>query len=192
MKLSSILAVATLMVTISGCGNKDMKTTGTLYAPAASLAAYRTWAWSPNRSLVLRDPTLNTPVVRGWVESAVDAELVSKGYAKASAGTADLLVSYSAASRQMLASQKFSADDELSGSRLDEEGSLGAALARTRNLDTDWEEGYLNLDLLDRKNGKRLYRGTTRTAMLKQPSPDKSVTRINRMAKNMLKNLPSR
>jgi len=192
MKFLFPLAAATMIVTMSGCGNNNMKSTGTSYASAESLAAYRTWAWSSNRTLVLRDPSLNAASVRGWIEAAVDAELASKGFTKSSSGTVDLLVSYSAASRAMATSQLFSTDGELSGSRLDEEGATAITLARTGTLNTDYEEGRINLDLLDRKNGKRVYRGTSQLTMLKQPSPEKSVTRINRMVKEMLKNVPKR
>ena len=192
MNIRFTLATAALIATLSGCASNDTSTSSANYASAESLAAFRTYAWSPKRSLTLRDPSLNTGAVRGRIEAAVEAEMATKGFTKTSPDTADLLVNYAAASRSMVSSQEFTGHGELSESRLDEEGGSSAAFAPRGTIETDYEQGRLLLDLTDRRNGKVVYRGSTQTVLLKQPTPAKSASRINRMVKEMLKDLPKR
>lgn len=193
MHIRSALAASALTVILASCASNDMQTTGTSYVPAASIAIHDTYNWSPKRTLTLRDPSLNTDSIKGWIDQAVDEELRSKGYIKTSGGgTSDLVVTYAAGSRTIPGSREYTARGEWSGSRLDEEGGVGVILAPSRTLSTDYEEGRLNLDIIDRKSGKTVYRGSATIEMLKQPSPDKSISRINRMAKAMLRDFPRR
>ena len=65
-------------------------------------------------------------------------------------------------------------------------------MAPNKTLDTNYEEGRLNLEIIDRKSGKTAFRGSTKTALLSNPSPSKSIPRINRFVKDMLKDFPGR
>lgn len=190
--LRSASAIAALVLAVTGCGGNKIDSNSSSYVSEESLLAYRTWAWSSKRSLNLRDPAMNTPQVRGWLEKAIDAELATKGLLKAEAGSADLLVTYAAASRQMTSSQTFTGAGELSGSRLDEEGVAGPALSQSGTLDKDYEEGRLFVDLVDRRSGQTVYRGTARAAMLSNPSEARSVPRIKKAVRSMFKALPPR
>jgi hypothetical protein len=190
--IRTALLGAVLLASLSSCASNNTETSGVAYAPAETLASYRTYAWSPKRSLNLQDPSHNTTTTRSWIENAVDADLAAKGFTKSNGSAADVLVNYTAGSRTVFSSQNFRLEDEWSHADQQKEGDTGAALAPNKTLDTNYEEGRLNLEIIDRKSGKTAFRGSTKTALLSNPSPSKSIPRINRFVKDMLKDFPGR
>lgn len=187
-----LLAAALLTMSLSGCGGSSTQRTSTSYVSPEVLESYRTYAWSSKRSLLLRDPSRNTASTQAMLESSIEAELAAKGFVKSSSGAADLMVTYIVVSRSMETSQEFTTLGELSQSQIDEEGGLGGMLAARGTLVTDYEQARVNLDLVERKSGKLIYRGIALADMLKNPSASRSSSRINSAVKAMLKDLPAR
>ena len=192
MKIRTALLGTVLLASLSSCASNKTETSSAAYAPAETLASYRTYAWSPKRSLNLQDPSRNTTTTQSWIENAVDADLAAKGFTKSSGSAADVLVSYTAGSRTIFSSQEFRLQDEWSQSDHQKEGDTGASLAPSKIVDSNYEEGRLNLEIVDRKSGKTAYRSSTKAALLSNPSPSRSIPRINGFVKEMLKGFPGR
>ena len=140
MKIRTALLGTVLLASLSSCASNKTETSSAAYAPAETLASYRTYAWSPKRSLNLQDPSRNTTTTQSWIENAVDADLAAKGFTKSSGSAADVLVSYTAGSRTIFSSQEFRLQDEWSQSDHQKEGDTGASLAPSKIVDSNYEE----------------------------------------------------
>lgn len=189
MKGSTTLVLA-LTALLAGCASNDIQTNSTKLVSASDLAGRQSWAWASDRGLNLRDPNRNTSAAQGWIESAVSAELASRGYTATGAGTADMLVGFRAGSRTNLNSREYSAHDELSGAGLDEAGGTSAAISPSRTFETGVERGRLVLTVSDRKSGKLLYTGSAETDLRNQQNESRAVPRINRAVSSILKDFP--
>ena len=189
--LRFLLPAAGLAVLLSSCAENALDTTHATYAPAEKLASYQTYAWSSRRSLTLRDPSLDTSATKGWIERDVATALESKGLTTADPSSADLLVGYSAGSRTLSSSQEFTSLGEESVNSLDAEGG-NVSFVERGTLNTDYEVGRLFLDLTDRKSGQVVYRGSTTTPLLTNPSPSRSQSRIRHAVTGMLAGFPKR
>ena len=187
----TILGIVVIAASLSACTGNAPTSSSVSYVAADKLKAYKTYGWSTDRTLSLRDPERNTAVAKGWIESAVESGLANKGLTKSSAKSADLLLGYGVGSRTIQSSQTFSESGELSLSQQQESGGSGQILDRSRTLNTDYEQGRLILNVTDRRTGKIVYRGTSEAELLDQPSASKSSPRVKKAVKEMLKNWPA-
>ena len=188
----SVLLPVILAAILSGCGGRGIQSNNSTYVPVETLASYQSWAWSPQRSLLLRDPSLNSPNTQAAIEAAVQTQLTRKGLPMVSTpASADLLIGYSVASRSGLATQEFTAVGEMSGAQLDEEGGTMGQVA-SATVETEYETARILLDLTDPKTGRLVYQGAAQANLLKNPSQARSQARINEAVERMLKDFPSR
>lgn len=190
-RLCSLVLCASL-IALSGCANQDVQSGNTSYVSTEALKEYRTYAWSSNRNLSLRDPSRNTATARGWIESAVDQELTGKGLSKSNSGSADLLVGYAVGSRNVSHYDEYAAASEVTGKRVDIQGGTGPLWDMARERDTGFEQGRLFIEITDRKTGKTVYKGSAAANLLDNQSASQSPARINRGVKGALKNFPTR
>ncbi len=90
--LSFKLAFASVMlVAIASCSSTEVKTEKD---PQANLAQYKTYAWAPPSPGALTKP--NASILDETVKADTDQQLTAKGLQQTSPDQADLLVSYSA------------------------------------------------------------------------------------------------
>ena len=192
MKPGPVYLLVVVSLVFAGCATNPVQTGNDAFVTKEALASYQSFGWSPQRSLNLRDPNRNTSTAQGWLEAAVESELGTKGLRKAPASEADLLASYSVASKTVANYQEFSAAGEFTGNQIDEAGGTGPLWDLRKSVDTGFEQGRILLTLTDRKSGKVVYRGSAAGALLKNPSPSRSVPLINRAVKGMLDGFPRR
>ena len=183
-----LLMITVIAAFLASCTGNAPVSSSTSLAPTESLAAYKTFGWSANRVLSLRDPNRNTAEAKGWIDSSMESGFTDKGLIKTDAASADVLIGYAVGSRSMHSSQTFTDEGELNQSQLQEGRSYG----RSATLYSDYEQGRLFLTVTDRKTGKVVYRGTSEAALFDQPSGRKSQSRLQKAVKKMLKNWPNR
>jgi hypothetical protein len=190
--IRTIFGVIVIAASLSACTGNAPTSKGVSYVAADLLSSYKTFGWSADRTLSLREPERNTAEAKGWIESALESGFTNKGLTKTSAESADLLVSYGVGSRTLTSSQTFTEEGEFSQSQKQEDGGSGQAWGRSATLNSDYEQGRLILTVTDRKTGKVVYQGTSEAELLERPSASKSTSRIQKAVKGMLKNWPTR
>lgn len=150
----SALSIFSLVLLLSSCSPR-------IYVEqdnTAQFASYRSYAWVSPPAAPVRDPILDSQILEGRVQQAVEADLKARGYVEApSADSADFLVTYHTASKQKI---------ESSGSSF----SLGIVDAFPRGFGSvvvggpqveSREEGTLMLDIIDGKSKRLAWRGWT-------------------------------
>jgi Domain of unknown function (DUF4136) len=88
------LGAAVALLGIAVCAGCSRFTVESAYDPAVSFQGLKTYAWKPGAQPSLGDPRVSDTVVDTTVRGAVDRELNTKGFTKAAAASADLLVAY--------------------------------------------------------------------------------------------------
>jgi hypothetical protein len=140
----NVMAAATVVaLVLTGCATLRVNS---YLERGADFARYRSYAWSPREALSTGDPRLdNNRFFSQRVEDAVDTQLAARGYEKATAGTADLLIHIHA--------------------RVDQRIDGGAIDREYRRCDAEdcrpqvYDAGTLLVDLLDRRTNRLAWRG---------------------------------
>ena len=124
---------------------------------AARLAGYHSYAWLSPAAGPVRDPILDSQILEARVQRAVAADLKTRGYAPAEAGSADFLVTYHTASKQKIDSNGSSFSVGIVDTFPRGFGTLvlGGPEVQSR------EEGTLMLDIIDGKSKRLVWRGWT-------------------------------
>ena len=120
------------------------------FDPTADLSRYRAYAWGSGDADVSGDPRLDAnPFFDSRVRSAVEQQLVAKGFQKVSPDSAELLINYHAAICERV--------DVLSVN-----GECGYEDSyETRVI--EYDEGTLILDIAEARTGKVVWRGWAQT-----------------------------
>ncbi len=87
------VAALVAIVLCAGCSRFIVKSS---FDPRANFQTLKTYAWKPGPQPSIGDPRVSDAVVDTTVRSAVDEELMAKGFTKTSAERADFLVAYDA------------------------------------------------------------------------------------------------
>ncbi|HEX8027627.1 MAG TPA: DUF4136 domain-containing protein [Vicinamibacterales bacterium] len=114
---------------------------------------YLTYDWGPPDNLPVGDPRLdNNPFFQDTVQGAIEKRLAAKGYERATAGKADLLVHYHASVNQKV--EVYNVDNE-----------YGYCYGDCQPQFTDYEQGTLVIDVVDAKSNKVVWRGWAQDVM---------------------------
>ena len=141
-----------LMFTIAFAGCAVM-TVSSHIERNVNFAEYVTYDWGPPDNLPVGDPRLdNNPFFRDYVQGAIEKKLEVKGYVRAVTGEPDLLVHYHASVNQKL-------------DVYDVDYRYGYCYGDCEARVTDYEEGTLVVDVVDRKTSKVVWRGWAQNTM---------------------------
>lgn len=136
-------AAAVVVLAFSGCATHRVNA---YLERGADFERYRSYAWAPSDGLSTGDPRLdNNRFFSQRVEEAVNMQLAARGFEKAGAATADLLVHIHA--------------------RVDQRIDAGAIDRRYRRCDIEdcrpqvYEAGTLLIDFIDARTNTLAWRG---------------------------------
>jgi len=168
-----ILLAVTL---VAGCSRFTVETR---YDPMARFTALRTYAWRPGPPLETGDPRIDDAVLDQRLRSAIERVLAKKGFRPAAEGKKpDFLVGYYVAlhqeTRTRTSNQLF--------------GSDGQASPRPDTY--PYEEGTLQIDIVNTANSKLLWRGAGIGVVDPSASPDTRKKRINAAVAQILSKFP--
>ena len=117
----------------------------------ANLAQYRTYAWAPADRLSTGDPRLdNNEIFLRRLQSGVDNQLAIKGFGKADADAADVIVHYHLGVTQQITVSGADQDDL-------------RCETPPRSADV-YDKGSLVLDLVDRRRNRLVWRSWATTS----------------------------
>ncbi|MES2820744.1 MAG: DUF4136 domain-containing protein [Pseudomonadota bacterium] len=162
------------------------------YDPTRDFAAYRSWSWQePAVQFRPDDPRLDSDLTRQRIRQAVTEQLDQRGLRPAPNGTqADLKVQV-----WLIVDQREEQVSTQYGGGWGAPGWPGywggPGLIETRNL--SYRVGTLQLDLLDARDGKLVWRGSAEQVQSERPqTPDERSALIRKTLARVLEHYPPR
>jgi hypothetical protein len=152
-------------------------------------AAYRSWSWQePAVQYKPDDPRLNSDLTGQRIRSAVSEQLEQRGLRAAAANTpGDLKVQV----WMIVDNRQQQISTQVGGGWGNQWGGFwgGPSYIETRNL--DYQVGTLQIDLLDGKDGKLVWRGSAEQVLRNpQPSPSEREASIRDTVAKVLSQYP--
>ena len=118
-----------------------------------NFADYVTYDWGPPDNLPVGDPRLdNNPFFNDYLQGAIEKSMAAKGYDRAMAGGADLLIHYHASVNQKI--DVYGVDHR-----------YGYCYENCEPQYSDYEQGTLIIDLVDTNTNKVVWRGWSQDTM---------------------------
>ena len=177
-RLGTSIILATTALVLTGCATMNVSSH---VLKGADFTQYRTFEWGPADALPTGDPRLDRdPFFQDHVQGAIEKGLAGRGFARVSAGAADLLIHYHA-----------NISPRIDINRLDRERGYcydDACGVRT----VEKEAGTLVLDVIDARTNRLVWRGWAQHSvedMLRDR--DRMEQRINDAVTRMLEQLPT-
>ena len=162
------LLLLPLLLILSACQTPQLERD---FDPSRDFAAYRSWSWQePGVQYKPDDPRINSDLTGQRIRSAVSEQLEQRGLREAAANSAgDLKVQV----WMIVDNRQQQVSTQMGGSWGNPWGGGfwgGPSYVETRTL--DYQVGTLQIDLLDGKDGKLVWRGSAEQVLRsRQPSP---------------------
>lgn len=163
-----VAAAAVTAAALAGCATMNVSS---FTARGVDFTQMKTYAWGPEAQLATGDPRLdNNPFFQARIQDGVERHLAGRGFEKASAGAADIVLHYHASIRQRL---DVSGADERYG--YCEDCSVEV-----------FDAGTLTVDIVDARTNRLIWRGWAERSLeglvdnqdLFEEQIDKAVERI--------------
>ena len=150
MRKVTVIFAAIAAVAVAGCATM---TVSSHIERGINFSEYVTYDWGPPDNLPVGDPRLdNNPFFTDYLQGAIEKRMAAKGYDRAVAGGADLLIHYHAS-----VSQKIDVDDV--------DHRYGYCYENCEPRYFNYEEGTLVIDLVDTNTNKVIWRGWAQDSM---------------------------
>lgn len=182
-----------LVASVLGIGCAEVKVSSQL-APGANLSQVTTYAWHAVAGRLPSDPRIDRATLDRDIRSEIESALAERGFRPASPGsTPDVQVAYRAFIK---VKTDVSAVNEPSGfstgwsAYQDDEGYRAVDSGGT--YVTEWEQGRLDVDLIDAGGSKLLWRGTARTELDFTNPPKERQRRLHLAVTRIVEQLPRR
>jgi hypothetical protein len=175
-----ILCLAALVFLLAGCSSVSVTRD---YDASADFSILKTFAWQHATQPEIGNPRIDNDLMDERVRSAVDALLAENGFVLVPKEEADFLVAYFVEYKQRIGSSSVS----MSAGR----GSYGRYGGVGYNTSvSDYDEGYLTIDIIDPASGRNVWRGVGRRTTYEGSSPKKMTKIVNTAVSRILGKFP--
>jgi hypothetical protein len=178
MKLAPYLAVALALIT--GCSSVSVTRD---FDSDTDFTGLKTFAWQHETQPKTGNPRIDNDLIDERVRKAVDTLLAEKGFAPAPKTEADFLVAYFIQYKQRIGGSSVSF-----GIGAGSSGRYGGVGYNTAI--SDYDEGWLTIDMIDPESDKTIWRGVGVRATYESPKPAKATKIINHAVGRILKKFP--
>jgi len=181
------LLLLPLLLILSACQTPQLERD---FDPSRDFAAYRSWSWQePGVQYKPDDPRINSDLTGQRIRSAVSEQLEQRGLREAAANSAgDLKVQV----WMIVDNRQQQVSTQMGGSWGNPWGGGfwgGPSYVETRTL--DYQVSTLQIDLLDGKDGKLVWRGSAEQVLRnRQPSPSEREASIRSTVAEVLSLYP--
>ena len=186
-----LTSVVLALVAATGCAR--IKVTADT-APGADLSGRVAYAWHSTPGRLPADPRIDRDMYDRTIRAQVDESLSELGFKRVTAGAApQLLVAYRAFIR--VKTDVGAINDPVGfatgwGAYPEDQGYRAADSGGT--YVTEWEQGRLDIDLLEPSGARLLWRGTAKTEIDLSNPPNEQVRRLRLAVSRILAQLPPR
>ena len=176
-----IIPILLTVMALSACSS--MKTSSD-YDPKVDFSEVKTYAWIERKT---QETVYHLDgLMDQRVRSAVDRQLQLKGLTKVTANSADVLVNYLTKIDKKINVDSFNSSFGYHPYYGSAWGSGMVVQTRVR----EYEVGTLILDLVDRKSGQLIWRGSVADTLRNKSTPEQRTEVINTAIMEMLSNYP--
>jgi hypothetical protein len=148
-KMTSVLT-AMAALAIAGCATMNVSSH---IERNVDFTQYASYDWGPPDNLPVGDPRLdNNPFFKDYLQGAIEKKMAAKGFDRAAAGAADLLIHYHASVNQKL--DVYTVDNR-----------YGYCYGNCEPQVADYELGTLVIDIVDAKTKQVVWRGWSQDTM---------------------------
>jgi len=163
-------------------------------APGVDLSRHATYAWHSPAGRLPADPRIDRDAFDRDIRAQVDESLAARGFQPAPPGTpADVLVAYRAFLK--VKTDVGAVNDPVGfatgwGAYPADQGYRAADSGGT--YVTEWEQGRLDIDLLDPSGKRMLWRGSAKPELDFSNPPKERLRRLRRAVSRIIEQLPPR
>ena len=178
-----------LAITLSGCATTNVRIE---VPPGIDHASWTSYAWLETFQPRSGDPRIDVSALDEQIRSAIERELNKHGYKRSAADQADVLLVYRVMVRTKQDKEMASVYDDyagIGGNRLYSPAFGEPVLIGKQFI---YEEGSLNIDIIDSESHDLLWRGSTRKTVVNKTDPDKRRKRVDQTVHEILERLPER
>ena len=189
---SVVLVLLATLVTAGGCGRTVISKN---LAPGADLASLKSFAFAPAPHIRADRRPVDETGLRADIQSAVENELIEKGYLEASPSDADFQVRYGAFVRHRVD------ESDLNAGQTDRAGWWGPREDEGYVVQPgvtgvhvqEWDEGTLLIEFINPQNEQALYgmKAETRVQLYTIDSEERR-KRVGRLVEKLMSDVPRR
>ena len=176
----TIFLTALLASVLSGCSSVIVTRD---YDVSTDFSILKTFAWQHAEQPQTGNPRLDNDLIDERIRKAVNADLMTKGFKLVDQAEADFEVAYFVEYKQRIGGGSVSVG--MGG------GSYGRAAGVGYNSGaSDYEEGYLTIDIISPADEKNFWRGVGRRTSYESSDPKKITKIVNQSVTSILKKFP--
>jgi len=182
-------SVLVLVLAALGTGCSSVRTQYD-FDPGTDFSAWRSYAWYPSGPLPTGDPRLDSPLLRGRIEAAVDRTLGARGYTLVQDGTPDFYVNHHLSTEERLDVRTMNSTYVGGPHRHRWRGAGWGGVGWTETVVDQYEEGTLVIDFVDVSVRRLVWRGSGTRRLSRDPQPDRVTQRVNEAVDEILAQFP--
>lgn len=167
-------------VILSGCSSIRVTRD---YDTSTDFSGLESYGWKHAEQPQTDNARIDNDLIDERIREAVDVQLAAKGFARTNKDKADFLVAYFVEYKQRIEGSTVSFGLGTGGY-----GRYGGVGYNTGI--SDYEEGYLTIDIIGAKSGKTIWRGVGRRATYESNSPEKVTKIVNQAVSRILAKFP--
>jgi len=178
MRRGGTLCALAVIAVLLGCTTVNVDSD---YEPGTDFSSLRQYAWLWPAQPPTGDPRIDNPLLDARLRGAIDAELARRGVVKVASEAADFLVAYQVAVQNKT-------DVQTIYRSYGRAGWGGAGSVDT--VVQQYDEGTLWVDFLRPSSGELLWRGSARTRLREQRSPEARDAYVKEIVAQLLAQYP--
>jgi hypothetical protein len=178
-KLAAIVIAGLSALLQVGCSTMQVETD---HDPDFDFTPLKTYAWMSGSDKTADDPKEPRSLVGDRIRAAIEKDLGAKGYRRVESQMADFLVAFRVGMRDVAEVDPM--DDFYEAS-----GGVGWWTGERRTF-YQFTEGSLEIDLINPKAKKLIWRGIARCEISKNVDPEEREKRVNKAVGRLLEGFP--
>jgi Domain of unknown function (DUF4136) len=178
MKHAIALCVLAGIAVLVGCTTVHVDSD---YEPGTDFSALRRYAWLWPSQPPTGDPRIDNPLLDARLRGAIDAQLAQQGLVRVAVDAADFLVAY-----QVAVKNKTDVQTIYRSYGRASWGGVGSA----NTVVQEYDEGTLWIDFLRPDSGELLWRGSARTRLREQRTPEARYAYATKIIAQLLAQYP--
>jgi len=166
---------------VGGCTTTMVTSSGR--EAGVSLSSLQTYAWAPELQKTTGDPSIDYSVVDARIRRAIEAELTTRGYKKASNDKPDFLVACYAALQKSLDAAA------LNPSYREDSGGQPQGVAK-KSVVREYRQASLRLDIMEPQGQRLIWQGSAQALISLASTTQEREERIQEAVHQLLEGFP--
>jgi len=178
------IATALAAIFIQGCTTANVRVD---YDPQESFRTLRSYAWAPMTEEERREKSRNS-LLHERIQSAIDAHLAARGFAKVTEAQADFLVTHTVTVERR--AQVYDSGAAVGYGRYGPRGGVGIGYGFPVTTIQEYKVGTLIIDVIDARHKRLVWRGSGERTLDPSLTPEERIEVVNATVDEILGRFP--